>query len=338
MRRCRSSSAASASTRSRPTVGREVHAALLRAGGRRYDPPGRSAGASAWARCAAALDDHDQPSHQRPHRRRRRRPMTARDGPSRRPDRRRDGGDRPRRLRPRRLPRGPRRATASRSSTRRSSTTSARSRCRASSSAACRTGCGSSTGRTATRRSPDERIDAPIVVIGMFRAGTTFLSYLLDQDRAQPRAAPRGRPGDSVPPPTPADHRGRSARRRGARQRRHARAAQPADRAVVHHEEADGPTECIAVMSQDFKSLSWEAIANVPAYGEWLLGRRPALGVRVPPAGAAGAPERRRPWPLDAQEPAPRDRARRADRGLPRRPARAAAPRSGRARAHRCAA
>ena len=40
---------------------------------------------------------------------------------------------------------------------------------------------------------------------------------------------------------------------------------------VVHHEEADGPTECISVMSQDFKSLSWEAIANVPAYGEWLL-------------------------------------------------------------------
>ena len=44
----------------------------------------------------------------------------------------------------------------------------------------------------------------------------------------------------------------------------------PAMRAI-HHEDADGPTECIAVMSQDFKSLSWEAIANVPAYGRWLL-------------------------------------------------------------------
>lgn len=38
----------------------------------------------------------------------------------------------------------------------------------------------------------------------------------------------------------------------------------------IHHEDADGPTECIAVMSQDFKSLSWEAIANVPSYGHWL--------------------------------------------------------------------
>ena len=36
------------------------------------------------------------------------------------------------------------------------------------------------------RRHPDvatEPIDAPLVVIGMFRAGTTFLSCLLDQDR-----------------------------------------------------------------------------------------------------------------------------------------------------------
>ena len=41
---------------------------------------------------------------------------------------------------------------------------------------------------------------------------------------------------------------------------------------AIHHEEADGPTECITVMSQDFKSLSWEAITNVPAYGQWLLG------------------------------------------------------------------
>jgi hypothetical protein len=40
---------------------------------------------------------------------------------------------------------------------------------------------------------------------------------------------------------------------------------------AIHHEDADGPTECISVMSQDFKSLSWEAITNVPEYGRWLL-------------------------------------------------------------------
>jgi len=39
---------------------------------------------------------------------------------------------------------------------------------------------------------------------------------------------------------------------------------------VVQSEEPDGPTECIAVMNQDFKSLLWSALGNVPAYGEWL--------------------------------------------------------------------
>jgi hypothetical protein len=39
---------------------------------------------------------------------------------------------------------------------------------------------------------------------------------------------------------------------------------------AIHHEDPEGPTECISVMAQDFKSLSWEAIANVPSYGEWL--------------------------------------------------------------------
>ena len=122
------------------------------------------------------------------------------------------------------------------------------------------------------RRHPEvetQRIEAPLVVIGMFRAGTTFLSYLLDQDR-------RNRPlllwesGDSVPPASPADHR--AGPRVDAAREQSAMLEQLNPRVrVVHHEEADGPTECIAVMSQDFKSLSWEAIANVPTYGEWLL-------------------------------------------------------------------
>src|SRR5213078_3564030 len=51
-----------------------------------------------------------------------------------------------------------------------------------------------------------ERIDAPLVVIGMFRAGTTFLSYLLEQDRRN-RALLRWEAGDSIPPPTPNDFR-----------------------------------------------------------------------------------------------------------------------------------
>jgi len=114
-----------------------------------------------------------------------------------------------------------------------------------------------------------ERIDAPLVVIGMFRAGTTFLSYLLEQD-ARNRALLRWEAGDSVPPPTPetlhTDPRIEAARVGNDMLEQ----INPRIRAI-HHEEPDGPTECIAVMSQDFKSLSWEAIAIFPAYGRWLL-------------------------------------------------------------------
>jgi hypothetical protein len=114
-----------------------------------------------------------------------------------------------------------------------------------------------------------QAIDAPVIVIGMFRAGTTFLSYLLDQDR-------RNRPlllweaANSVPPSGPADHR-TGPRVEAARQQGAMMEQLNPKMASVHHEEADGPTEDIAVMSQDFKSLSWEAICNVPTYGRWLL-------------------------------------------------------------------
>jgi len=114
----------------------------------------------------------------------------------------------------------------------------------------------------------DERIDAPLVVIGMFRAGTTLLSNLLDQDRRN-RPLLRWEAGDSVPPPTPSDFRS------GPRVDAVRASAEMLEQlnpqmAVVHHEEADGPTECISVMSQDFKSLALEAITNVPTYGRWL--------------------------------------------------------------------
>lgn len=119
-------------------------------------------------------------------------------------------------------------------------------------------------------------ITAPVIVVGHFRAGTTLLSNLLDQDPAN-RALLRWEAGDCVPPPVPAE------RRRGPR----VEAAQagtdmlealnPAIRGI-HHEDADSPTECIAVLGQAFQSLSWEAIANLPSYAAWWRGAdsRPA--------------------------------------------------------------
>jgi len=39
---------------------------------------------------------------------------------------------------------------------------------------------------------------------------------------------------------------------------------------TVHHEEAGEATECLSILGQDFKSLVWEAVTNVPSYGKWL--------------------------------------------------------------------
>ena len=121
-------------------------------------------------------------------------------------------------------------------------------------------------------RHPDvaeERIEAPLVVIGMFRAGTTLFSKLLDQDPGN-RALLRWEAADSVPPPTPDQFRS-GPRVDAARAGMEMLETLNPKVAVVHHEEADGPTECISVMSQDFKSLSWEAVSNVPSYSRWLL-------------------------------------------------------------------
>jgi hypothetical protein len=114
-----------------------------------------------------------------------------------------------------------------------------------------------------------ERIDAPLIVIGMFRAGTTFLSYLLEQD-PENRALLRWETGDSVPPPNPENMRDDPRIEVARVGNDMLEQINPRIRAI-HHEEPDGPTECISLMAQDFKSLSWEAISNVPTYGDWLL-------------------------------------------------------------------
>ncbi|MBS0577913.1 MAG: sulfotransferase [Proteobacteria bacterium] len=113
-----------------------------------------------------------------------------------------------------------------------------------------------------------ERIEAPLVVVGMFRAGTTFLTYLLEKD---PRHRPllRWEAGDSVPPPT-LETRASDPRIAASRMAMAMLDEINPRVRMVQSEEPDGPTECIAVLNQEFKSLVWEALANVPSYGRWL--------------------------------------------------------------------
>jgi hypothetical protein len=115
----------------------------------------------------------------------------------------------------------------------------------------------------------EEEIVAPVFVIGMFRAGTTLLSNLFDCDGGN-RPLLRWEAGDSIPPPHQNEFR------RGPRVDAVAESAAMLDMlnpdiSKVHHETADGPTECLTLLGQDFKSLVWEAITNVPSYSGWLM-------------------------------------------------------------------
>ena len=116
----------------------------------------------------------------------------------------------------------------------------------------------------------DEQIEAPFVVVGIFRAGTTFLSYLLEKD-ARHRPLFGWEAQDSVPPPDPATVATDPRIEATVIGRQMLDSINPQIK-VVQNEEPDGPTECIAVLNQDFKSLLWEALTNVPTYGSWLHG------------------------------------------------------------------
>jgi len=113
-------------------------------------------------------------------------------------------------------------------------------------------------------------VDVSLVVVGMFRGGTTFLSQLLDQDPRH-RSLLRWESADPVPPPT------RQEWRSGPRVDAAAAAAEMMEQInpgfkKIHHDPADGPTECVTLLGHDFKSLLWPTVTNVPSYTEWLYG------------------------------------------------------------------
>jgi hypothetical protein len=92
---------------------------------------------------------------------------------------------------------------------------------------------------------------------------------LLDQDPAN-RALLRWEASDSVPPPTPDTYRAGPRVDAASTAIDMLESLNPRMK-IVHHEDANDPTECITLLGQDFKSLTWEAMANVPSYSDWLL-------------------------------------------------------------------
>ena len=115
----------------------------------------------------------------------------------------------------------------------------------------------------------DERIERPLVVLGLPRTGTTLVSELLYRDPAN-RSLMRWEAGSSVPPPHAAEM-ATDPRVAEARASADGMDALNPEFKAIHYEAPDGPTECVAVLAQDFKSLLWSVIAHVPSYDAWLL-------------------------------------------------------------------
>ena len=113
-----------------------------------------------------------------------------------------------------------------------------------------------------------ERIEAPIVVLGMPRTGTTLLSYLLDLDPVS-RSLKSWEAGTLVPPPTLAGYE------TDARIAAAARADEQMTRLIppapaMHPLGPTLPTECVPLMMMDFRSLGFETQVFAPTYGRWL--------------------------------------------------------------------
>jgi len=116
-----------------------------------------------------------------------------------------------------------------------------------------------------------ERIERPLVVLGLPRTGTSLASYLLDQDPLR-RSLLTWEAEDSVPPSTPDTLRtDPRCLKKKAELDVLAEGLRAANIPMVHWDEADGPTECLFVQNQDFKAYLWEAFMPSAAYAEWLL-------------------------------------------------------------------
>jgi Sulfotransferase family len=116
-----------------------------------------------------------------------------------------------------------------------------------------------------------ERVDRPLIILGLPRTGTTVASYLLDQDPRR-RSLLNWEAGDSVPPAAPETLRSDPrCLAKKAKVDELAAALRAAEFPMPHWEEADGPTECTFVQNQDFKSFLWEAFMPTSAYADWLL-------------------------------------------------------------------
>jgi len=122
------------------------------------------------------------------------------------------------------------------------------------------------------RRNPavtDAPIVRPVFILGMPRTGTTMVSGMMDAD-PQNRSLLKWEAYNVAPPAAP------GATRTDPR----CIAEKAKDELIIkanpkgaaqHFEAGDGPTECVHLLAQDFKSLMLAVVSSTPTYHDWIL-------------------------------------------------------------------
>jgi len=112
-------------------------------------------------------------------------------------------------------------------------------------------------------------IEKPMFVFGLPRTGTTLMINLLNSDPAR-RSFLRWEAYDPVPPPKAKElHAG--PRYETAQATTEIALKYMPHISVIHHENADSPTECQFLMTPSFCAQVYEALADIPSYRNWFL-------------------------------------------------------------------
>lgn len=115
----------------------------------------------------------------------------------------------------------------------------------------------------------DMPVQRPVFILGMPRTGTTLVSYLMNTDTAN-RSMLRWEAYNVTPPAAPG---GLKTDPRCLAEVAKDEAALKANPSVsaAHWEPGDGPTECVHLVAQDFRSLMFAVFSVTPTYHDWIL-------------------------------------------------------------------
>jgi hypothetical protein len=112
-------------------------------------------------------------------------------------------------------------------------------------------------------------IKRPVFILGLVRTGTTMVSYLMDADPAN-RSLLKWEANNVAPPAAPGATR-TDPRCLAEKAKDDAIIKANPKGAAQHYEAGDGPTECVHLLAQDFKSMMYSVITSVPTYHDWIL-------------------------------------------------------------------